>query len=852
MTEELDVDSLHLEPFAPRTSVDAVEGPSEKGTESTPAFSKKATSKTAAAGKAITVAGQLPHLRRKDGNAVKLDTNVRTGRRMSGSSGDPFDGDNLDDILKSLISTKKMDSAYQRIGKRLLALESYIEELRGGEGDEAFITRGEFIEFLRKSQEDVEAQIQAEHDARLAAEEARRLQEELEAQKEDPLIIEVRQTLKAQEETNECNLKQAMNEARMADVQKWSRVNLLQEQIDDLKRGLGDESKKRQSSEALFEKTVKQINKSIQDFEGRMQSFAVNEAQKMIGALLFSNGATDGTSSRSPSKSSSRVDTFQWNTGSEMAMVPVPSIPADEARPPSRPSEAQEFSELLMDRRQKAFARAREGVSGACGGPEEWRVAMLNLVDSGLIQPVRDQVERLHKDLLRQRDTFEKKNRAREKEIQETTKHGQKTFQILKEETEMRKQESIDTSISFQKVYKVILESNEKIADDVQVAMDRIRTLQMMIDGHSKQIDGHTKGILECATSEEAARLEESINKCVQKEPFSTQMSEVKTMVIKQSERIGSIDLQVSMMARNVTTSPASSSRRGNLKKLGRVKSKTLNRDASKGSMVASTAPGQDSVPSFFVDGDDEGDDDDASDPGQPGLSKSRSVASKLSLPVGRNWNDDEWYEESEFSEDPMEEQMREQVQGICMGLVCLAHHVLRGPPQVGLSRQNRLLNEKELLEELMSLRFWVTHRKTPPDWSLDRLTTVALRYSHPNPNEVHGPQPEMTSILQASSKDEKSEKGRAVYPLDISVGTIGIPGTMGSSAGGGAGILGGPLEDATLLPSPAAQLPVLEGSRVIPSQASTYSGWRSQPLSARELRRGSHHLATTALPPVG
>mmetsp|Transcript_30841 Transcript_30841/g.49670 ORF Transcript_30841/g.49670 Transcript_30841/m.49670 type:complete len:826 (+) Transcript_30841:94-2571(+) len=825
MEEELDVDSLHLEPFAPRTSVEGSEGPSEKGTESTPVPSKKSTSKTSAVGKAITVAGQLPHVRRKDGNAVKLD-NVRTGRRMSGSSGDPFEGDNLDDILKSLISTKKMDSAYQRIGKRLMALESYVEELRGGEGDEAFITRGEFIEFLQKSQEDVEAQIQAEHDARLAAEEARRLQEELEAQKEDPLIIEVRETLKAQEETNECNLKQAMDEARKADVQKWSRVGQLQEQIDDVKRALGDESKKRQSSEALFERNVKQINKSIQDLERRMQNFAVNEAQKMIGALLFTNGATDETSSTSLSKSPLRVDTLQSKTGSEIAMVPVPSIAADEARPSSRPSEAQEFSELLMDRRQKAFARAREGISGACGGPEEWRVAMLNLVDSGLIQPVRDQVERLHRDLLRQRDTFEKKNRAREKEIQETTKHGQKTFEILKE------------------VYKVILESNEKIADDVQVAMDRIRTVQMMIDGHSKQIDGHTKAILDCATSEEAAKLEEL---------FSTQMSEVKTMVIKQSERIGSIDLQVSVMAKNVT-SPTSSSRRGNLKKLGRVRSKTLNRDASKGSMVASTAPGQDSVPSFFADGDDEGEDD-ASDPGQPSLSKSRSVASKLSLPVGRNFaeDDDEWYEESEYSEDPMEEQMREQVQGICMGLVCLAHHVLRGPPQVGLSRQNRLLNEKELLEELMSLRFWVTHRKTPPDWSLDRLTTVALRYSHPNPNEVHGPQPEMTSILQASSKDEKSEKGRTIYPLDTSVGTIGISGSLGSSAGGGAGILGGPLEDATLLPSPVAQLPVLEGSRVVPSQASSSgSGWRSQPLSAREVRRGSHHLATTALPPVG
>lgn len=317
----------------------------------------------------------------------------------------------------------------------------------------------------------------------------------------------------------------------------------------------------------------------------------------------------------------------------------------------------------------------------------------------------------------------------------------------------MRKHESIETSISFQKVYKVILESNEKIADDVQVAMDRIRTVQMMIDGHSKQIDGHTKAILDCATSEEAAKLEESINKCVQKELFSTQMSEVKTMVIKQSERIGSIDLQVSVMAKNVT-SPTSSSRRGNLKKLGRVRSKTLNRDASKGSMVASTAPGQDSVPSFFADGDDEGEDD-ASDPGQPSLSKSRSVASKLSLPVGRNFaeDDDEWYEESEYSEDPMEEQMREQVQGICMGLVCLAHHVLRGPPQVGLSRQNRLLNEKELLEELMSLRFWVTHRKTPPDWSLDRLTTVALRYSHPNPNEARG--------ARATARDDEHSTGQ-------------------------------------------------------------------------------------------
>jgi len=844
-TEEAAVDVLQSEPLAPRSSPEG----DEKVFES-PSGSKRKASKSAA--NKVVTAGQLPFVRKGGQNAVKMESTARTGRRMSGStpSGDPFEGENLDDILKSLISTKKMDSAYQRIGRRLLVLESYIEVLRGGEGEEAFITRKEFIDFLQKSQDDVEAQIQAEHEARLAVEEERRLKEEAAAQQEDPVIIEVRETLKAQEEANECNLKQAMHDARRADQVKWTKVSMLEDQIEHLRFSLGEESKKRESSEAIFEKTVKQIQQSIKDLESRMQTFAVNEAHKMIGALLF-NGA-----SGAPADSSSEFRPAPSTTS--RSIVPVEAEVLQEqattssVRPSSRPTEVQESMEIMMDRRRKAFAVARQGMTGSCTGPEEWRVAMLNLVDSGLLQPLRDQVERIHRDLVRQRDTFEKKNRAREKEIQDNVKQAQNTSVLLKEETDLRKQESFETSISFQKVYKVILESNEKMSDDVQTAMDRIRQLQMMMDGHTKQIDGHTKGIMKCCTNEEAAEISDSVQKCIEKEFFNTQMSEVKSMVLKQSERIGAVDLQVNMLVKNAGTSPTASSRRSKLKRMTRLKSKALNRDPSKGSLAASTAPGQDSMPSFFP-GDEEGDDGEDEDDVSEGPSKSRSAASgQMALSAaGRDFaeDDDESYEESEYSEDPMEEQLREQVQGVCMGLVCLAHHVLRGPPQVGLSRQNRLLTEKDLLEELMSLRFWVTHRRIPPDWSMDRLTTVALRYSHPNPAEVHGPQPEMTTILQAS-KEGPSDRSRISYPLDPSVGSIGIAGVLGSSAGGGAGIMGGPLEDATLLPS--AKLPLLEGCRVVPSldKAATFGpGWR-QPLSAREFRRSSGP-PNVPLPPV-
>ena len=51
-----------------------------------------------------------------------------------------------------------------------------------------------------------------------------------------------------------------------------------------------------------------------------------------VRRLLFSNGATDGTSSRSPSKSSSRVDTFQFGCPGMEKKVGLETNAAKQAR----------------------------------------------------------------------------------------------------------------------------------------------------------------------------------------------------------------------------------------------------------------------------------------------------------------------------------------------------------------------------------------------------------------------------------------------------------------------------------------------------------------------------------------
>jgi len=75
---------------------------------------------------------------------------------------------------------------------------------------------------------------------------------------------------------------------------------------------------------------------------------------------------------------------------------------------------------------------------------------------------------------------------------------------------------------------------------------------------------------------------------------------------------------------------------------------------------------------------------------------------------------------------------LTEQLNALAMGVVWLAHLVLQ-EPKLGGSRSQRLASERDILEELKSVRHWITHKTSPQGWDTCRLTTATLEHTHPH-----------------------------------------------------------------------------------------------------------------------
>lgn len=95
---------------------------------------------------------------------------------------------------------------------------------------------------------------------------------------------------------------------------------------------------------------------------------------------------------------------------------------------------------------------------------------------------------------------------------------------------------------------------------------------------------------------------------------------------------------------------------------------------------------------------------------------------------------------------------MRLQVEALAMALVSLAN-LLLAPPKLGSSNHARAEQKSELLEELGSLRHWVTHKTMPPGWDPSRLTTLALTFAH----QMHAPR----EAYKESSTQPHSPRGQ-------------------------------------------------------------------------------------------
>jgi len=105
---------------------------------------------------------------------------------------------------------------------------------------------------------------------------------------------------------------------------------------------------------------------------------------------------------------------------------------------------------------------------------------------------------------------------------------------------------------------------------------------------------------------------------------------------------------------------------------------------------------------------------------------------------------------------------MGQQLESVAMGLVSLGHLALR-EVRLGLSRNARLVQEKELLEELLNLRQWISNRMAPTGWDPGKLTTIALRCAYPREDEPQLPLPQLPlkGMVAAGSEEMRSTRRR-------------------------------------------------------------------------------------------
>eukprot|EP00811_Abedinium_folium_P019841 NODE_2880_length_2127_cov_8.739500.p1 GENE.NODE_2880_length_2127_cov_8.739500~~NODE_2880_length_2127_cov_8.739500.p1 ORF type:complete len:629 (+),score=196.11 NODE_2880_length_2127_cov_8.739500:100-1986(+) len=87
---------------------------------------------------------------------------------------------------------------------------------------------------------------------------------------------------------------------------------------------------------------------------------------------------------------------------------------------------------------------------------------------------------------------------------------------------------------------------------------------------------------------------------------------------------------------------------------------------------------------------------------------------------------------------------LRTQVEGLAMGVVGLAHLLFRDS-RLGQSRNARLTEERDLLTQLQDLRHWITHKAWPAGWDPTKITTCALKCSHPRADQPVQPLPQLS-----------------------------------------------------------------------------------------------------------
>jgi len=119
------------------------------------------------------------------------------------------------------------------------------------------------------------------------------------------------------------------------------------------------------------------------------------------------------------------------------------------------------------------------------------------------------------------------------------------------------------------------------------------------------------------------------------------------------------------------------------------------------------------------------------------GGSEFHRASSRIS--VADSGAEDSWSECSGSNSTLVLQVLQQQLEAVSMGVLGLAHLALK-EVRLGTSRNARLVQEKEMLEELANVRHWITNKVVPSGWDPSKITTLALRCTHPRKDEIKGP----------------------------------------------------------------------------------------------------------------
>jgi len=149
---------------------------------------------------------------------------------------------------------------------------------------------------------------------------------------------------------------------------------------------------------------------------------------------------------------------------------------------------------------------------------------------------------------------------------------------------------------------------------------------------------------------------------------------------------------------------------------------------------------------------------EDADKPIAVGESELQRASSRPS--VGNSGSDDSSSEKCQSSSTLVLRVLQQQLEAVAMGVLGLAHLVLK-EVRLGTSRNARLIQEKEILEELANVRHWITNRVVPSGWDPSKLTTLALRCTHPRNYDMKRPSPQVShkSLLELNCESRVFQK---------------------------------------------------------------------------------------------